>query len=89
MNHKGTVELKTERLILRKFTLQDVPAAFANWTSSQAVTEFLRWPAHENTTLTEQVLGEWITLYNNKNFYQWAIALKETDQPIGSIGVVA
>ena len=29
-----------------------------------------------------------IDLYKNKDFYQWAIVLKEIDQPIGTISVV-
>lgn len=89
MNHMGTTELETKRLLLRKFTLEDVPAAFANWTSDPKVTEFLRWPPHQSMEVTEAVLKDWIALYSNKNFYQWAITLKGGENnPIGSIGVV-
>ena len=45
MQHKGTVRLETDRLILRRFRLDDSGAAFQNWTSDKRVTEFLRWPA--------------------------------------------
>lgn len=31
MNHKGTVTLETERLILQRFTMDDVEAMFRNW----------------------------------------------------------
>ena len=47
MQHKGTVRLETDRLILRRFRLDDSGAAFQNWTSDKRVTEFLRWPAHD------------------------------------------
>ena len=42
MQHKGTINLETDRLILRKFIASDADAAFRNWTSDEQVTEFLR-----------------------------------------------
>ena len=30
MNHKGTIQIETERLILRRFTIDDAPAMFKN-----------------------------------------------------------
>ena len=35
MQHKGTVRLETDRLILRRFRLDDSGAAFQNWTSDK------------------------------------------------------
>lgn len=40
MEHKGTVTIKTARLLLRKFKLDDIAAAFKNRTSDYKVTEF-------------------------------------------------
>ena len=89
MNHMGTVRIETQRLLLRQFTESDVLAAFTNWTRDEKVTEFLRWPAHKSIEITESILNEWISLYKNNDFYQWAIALKEyNDEPIGTISVV-
>lgn len=88
MNHKGTITIETQRLILRKFTADDVPAAFHNWTSDEKVTEFLRWPTHSNIGVTELVLNDWIAGYENPNFYQWAIVPKDINEPIGTISVV-
>lgn len=89
MNHKGTVTTETNRLILRRFTPQDTMAVFNNWTSDEKITEFLRWPAHKSIDITDRVLNDWIALYENKSFYQWAIVLKEqNDEPIGTISVV-
>ena len=56
MQHKGTVTIETERLILRKFTVDDVDAAFRNWTSDENVTEFLRWPTHATIRITENTI---------------------------------
>ena len=40
MNHKGTVVIETEKLILRPFIDEDAQAAFNNWESDERVTEF-------------------------------------------------
>lgn len=89
MNHLGTVEIETERLLLRRFTENDAKAAFDNWTSDEKVTEFLRWPTHSSVEVTKKILFEWIKSYDNMDYYQWAIVLKSFgDDPIGTIGVV-
>lgn len=88
MKHKGTITIETPRLVLRKFTVDDVDAAFRNWTSDESVTKFLRWPTHASIDITKRVLNDWISGYNRLDFYQWAITLKEIDEPIGTISVV-
>ena len=88
MNHNGTKTLETKRLLLRKFETNDIQYAYDNWTSKDAVTKFLTWPTHIDTTVTEKIINEWIAQYDNPNYYQWAIVLKEIDEPIGSISVV-
>lgn len=88
MQHKGTITIETDRLILRKFSRDDANAAFVNWTSDEKVTEFLRWPTHSNVRITEGILNDWIAGYEKLDFYQWAIVLKEINEPIGTISVV-
>ena len=88
MKHKGTITIETDRLILRKFTVDDVDAAFRNWMSDKNVTEFLRWSAHTDISITERVLEDWIAGYKRLDFYQWAIMLKEINEPIGTISAV-
>ena len=39
MNHLGTMELETDRLILRRFTLSDSKAMFNNWANDPDVTK--------------------------------------------------
>ena len=89
MKHKGTVLIETDRLILRRFKLDDSDSAYQNWTSDDRVTEFLRWPTHKNVDTTKSIIKMWIDGYANDNFYQWAIVLKNgEDTPIGTISVV-
>ena len=88
MIHVGTIPIETERLLLRRFTIEDVDAAFRNWMGNPEVTRFLRWPTHQNAAVTNWVLRDWISHYDDPAFYQWAIELKILGEPIGSISVV-
>lgn len=88
MEHKGTLVIETERLRLRPFKIDDIEPSFNNWTSDEKVTEFLTWPAHKDKSVTKKVLEDWIARYKEKDFYQWAIELKEIAEVIGTISVV-
>ncbi len=87
--HLGTVTIETSRLILRRFTAEDATAMYENWAKDLEVTKYLTWAPHLSVAESEAVLAEWISLYENQNYYHWAITLKESpDIPIGSIGAV-
>ena len=89
MEHKGTVRIETERLVLRRFTTDDAEAMFNNWASDDEVTKFLMWPTHPNIDVTKYVLNLWVTDYNKEDNYQWGITVKENgDEVIGSIAAV-
>ena len=64
-------------------------AAYRNWCSDEEVTRFLTWPAHADCTVTEKVIGDWVSRYGDPALYQWAIVLKSLGEPIGSIAVVS
>lgn len=89
LNHKGTVTLETERLILRRFTAADAEHAFKNWTSSENVTKFLRWEAHHDISVTREYIDMLLKEYEKPQAYEWIIVLKELGEPIGSMGAVA
>lgn len=78
MFHNGSITIETPRLILRKFTLNDVDTSFKNWTSDDKVTEFLRWQTHKDIKVTKSVIKKWIKYYKKPDFYQWAIVLKKS-----------
>ena len=88
MNHLGTIKLETERLILRRFTVDDAEAAFQNWTSDDEVTKYLTWPTHQSVDVSRSYMEYCVQGYDNLSFYQWGIETKDTHELIGNISVV-
>ncbi len=88
MNHLGTQTIEAARLTLRRFTMADAEPMLRNWASDPEVTKYLTWPPHANVEVSRMVLSDWVKNYEKPDFYQWAIILKETGEPIGSISAV-
>ena len=88
MNHLGTKNIETSRLVLRPFVKEDAEPMYRNWASDPEVTKFLRWPAYKSVDDAHAILNIWIPQYSDNTFYQWVIELKSTGEPIGSISVV-
>lgn len=89
MKHLGTKTIETERLVLRRFAVEDAQPMYDNWASDPEVTKYLTWPAHETVGISAWVLEDWISHYGEEKFYQWAIVPKDNgNQPIGSITAV-
>lgn len=88
MKDLGTITIETERLILRRFTEDDVQAAYHNWCSDPETVKYLTWPAHASEEVTRAVLRSWIESYEDPKFYQWAVTIKGAEGPVGSISAV-
>ena len=88
MKHQGTKKIETDRLILRQFSTEDADSMYNNWAKDPEVTKYLIWPYHKSVEVSKGVLSEWIPLYAQDDYYQWAIVLKMSDEAIGSIAVV-
>lgn len=86
MNHLGTKRLETERLILRRFVMEDAQPMFDNWANDPQVVKYLTWPCHGDVEVTGRLLESWIANYENENYYQWAIEFE--GRLIGSICAV-
>jgi ribosomal-protein-alanine N-acetyltransferase len=89
VNNLGTETIKTKRLILRKFEIADALNMFNNWSGSNSVCTYLSWEPHGDEEFTKKIIQSWINEYQQEHNYNWAIVLKETSQPIGSITVIA
>ena len=88
MNHIGTITLETERLILRRFTIDDAVPMFDNWASDDEVTKFLTWPTHKSIEDSKWFINMCLDNYSSLSFYNWAIELKDTHELIGNISFV-
>ena len=84
LTHKGTKELTTKRLKLRRFTVDDAQDMFNNWASDAEVTKFVSWLPHSTPDLTRELLGKWVEEYEKPDYYSWAI--EYNGRLIGSIG---
>lgn len=90
MKHIGTKTLETQRLILRKTIEADAEPMFSNWANDSQVTKFLTWPPYESAAQLRETYHQYLLESQKKeDFYDWKIVLREINEPIGSIGVVA
>ena len=84
LEHKGSIDIKTDRLLLRKFEIGDAEEVFATWTSDERVAKYTSWYAHEKIEDTKAYV-EYMAGRNEVSDYNWII---ETDNKIiGSINV--
>lgn len=86
LTHKGTQQLETLRLILRRFTVDDAQAMFENWASDERVTRYLTWPPHDTPALSRRLLEKWCASYDDPATYNWGIVFE--GKLIGNISVV-
>ena len=85
MNHKGTIRLESDILLLRRFVAGDSGAMFRNLYSNAEVMRFLPWETHMSIEQTEEHLAGYISGYEHAEFYAWAIVPKGQNEPIGFI----
>ncbi len=86
LTHKGTQTIKTERLILRRFAIDDAQMMYDNWAKDKRVTKYMTWEPHASVEFTAEKLSEWVSSYQNENYYHWGIEFNS--KLIGSIGVM-
>ena len=85
MEHKGTTELQTKRLILRPWLEGDAGEAFANWMNDPDVTKYMTWTPHGDIAVTRALLRMREEECKRPDCYHWAIVLKEGGVLIGDI----
>ena len=87
MTCMNTLRLKTERLILRKFTENDIEALYLILTD-QEVNTFLPWfPLKSVEEARSFFEARYAAIYEKPQAYAYAICLKEDNDPIGYIKV--
>ena len=88
MNKAGTQRIETQRLILRRFRIDDAEDMYNNWASDPEVTRYLTWPVHSSVEVTRTLLTDWVSHYTDGGYFNWVMEHKETGKAIGNISVV-
>ena len=88
MKHIGTKTLTTDRLLLRRFTLNDAEDMFRNWAASEKVTRYLTWQPYQSVEDVRGYIQYVIDGYEKPDHYNWIIELKELRQAVGAIDVI-
>lgn len=88
MNKVGTQKIETQRMLLRRFNIEDADDMYSNWASDPEVTRYLTWPAHASVEVTRNLLTDWVTRYKDGGYFNWVMEYKETGKVIGNISVV-
>ncbi|QHK17231.1 GNAT family N-acetyltransferase [Methanomassiliicoccaceae archaeon DOK] len=52
-----TLNMRTDRLELRRFEESDAEACFRNWMSDPEVTRFATWEPHRDVMQTRRIIG--------------------------------
>lgn len=77
--------ISTERLVLRKPSMEDAPAVFDGWVQDADVTYFLTWLPHQNMGQTQSLLKNAIAAWDGDSRFPYIITLKENGAVIGMI----
>lgn len=80
-------ELETERLILRKITLEDAHDMHV-YGSNPEVTKYVTWNTHQSIEDTKEFLSFALSQYEQKELAPWGIEWKGTGKLIGTIDFV-
>lgn len=84
----GTENLETKRLLLRPFVFEDAKAIYETYATDERVTRYLTWTPHPNIETTIAFVKNKLPRYAQRDYFDWAVTLKENGQLIGGIDVV-
>jgi len=85
LNHCGTKEIDSERLTIRKFEYSDAEDMLEFWISDPEVQLLYCEPTYTTKKAVEELLTTYISSYEKKDYYRWAIIEKESCYCIGQI----
>ncbi|AFH62847.1 GNAT family N-acetyltransferase [Paenibacillus caseinilyticus] len=76
--------LETNRLKLRKITVEDVEDMFL-YCSKEEVPRYASWNPHKTITETKEAIERVLVQWDNKSLVHWGIEYKENSRLIGTI----
>lgn len=87
MKAPTTKTLESDRLILRKFKIDDAKGMYNNWATDPQCNKYLSWDLHKSIEETKSLIRLWINEYDNGS-YNWVVELKDSGEIIGNISVI-
>lgn len=84
LNHMGTQEIRTERLVLRKVRKDDYRDMY-KYMCREEEARYVTWKQHENENVTKDLCEMWVNQYSDER-YNWAITLD--GKAVGNIDVI-
>ena len=76
--------LKTRRLVLRHFYMEDARDVFECWESDADVAKYMFWSSHNDVEKTKEWIAFELEQISKKDWYRFAIVLNETNELIGT-----
>ena len=80
----GTNEFTTERLLLRRYCMDDAQILYDKFGCDAQMYEYSGWNPYATKEMSKETVQRFIDSYNNTDFYGWAIEYK--GKLIGTIG---
>lgn len=87
MDNKGTLELVSDKIKLRRYKISDAENMYKNYASDPKVTKFLFWKPYKSVDEVKDFLLDTIKDYDSNQVYHWAIEYQ--NEIIGSISVTS
>ena len=84
LEHKGTITLETQRLLLKEDTKEDLDVLWENLFSDRSAVERCHWKIFKSK---EDFINSARSYNLPKNVYAWTIWEKESNTPIGGISI--
>ena len=80
----GTVELWTDRLILRRYTMEDAEPLYHRLGSDPAMSQYSGWNPYATPEMAQETVRRFIDSYEEEHSYSWVMDV--ADVLVGTIG---
>ncbi len=85
LTHVGTNTIETERLMLRRFEYTDNKAMRRYWIADESIQSMYAEPVYSTEEEVKELLDRYISSYEKKDYYRWAVIDKKAGECIGQI----
>ena len=74
---KGTIDLYTDRLVLRRYKMEDAAALHRFFGIDEKMYEYSGWNPYATEEMAVSAVKQFIDSYREPSFYGWAVELKK------------